>query len=54
MGATRGYWPLTSHGLWASDTCKNQAAVDVNGHPLRLATSGGNVHDSQMMHAFLN
>ncbi len=35
-------------------TCKVHAAVDAKGRPLRLAISGGNVHDSQLMHAFLD
>jgi hypothetical protein len=35
-------------------TCKVHAVVDAKGRPLHLAISGGNVHDSQMMHAFLN
>ena len=34
--------------------CKVHAAVDAHGRPLRLAISGGNVHDSHMMYAFLD
>jgi transposase len=35
-------------------TSKVHAAVDQHGRPLRLAISGGNVHDSQMFDAFIN
>ena len=35
-------------------TSKVHAAVDAKGRPLRLAVSGGQLHDSQMMHAFLD
>lgn len=33
---------------------QNSCCCRRQGSPLRLAISGGNVHDSQMMHAFLN
>ncbi|MGB9140869.1 MAG: IS5 family transposase [Aestuariivirga sp.] len=35
-------------------TSKVHAAVDEEGRPLRLAISGGQLHDSQMMKAFLD
>ena len=35
-------------------TTKVHAAVDAKGRPLRLAISGGQLHDSQMMEVFLN
>ena len=49
-----GYWLLTRQCFLGGRTCKVHAAVDAKGRPLRLAISGGNVHDSQMMHAFLD
>ena len=35
-------------------TSKVHAAVDSDGRPLRLAVSGGQVHDSKMMPTFLD
>ena len=49
-----GYWPLPRQCFLGCRTSKIHAAVDTKGRPLRVAISGGNVHDSQMMHAFLD
>jgi hypothetical protein len=53
-GSKKGNWKNVLDPPRSGRSGKVQAAVDQSERPLRLKISGGNLHDSQMMDAFVD